>query len=591
MKKQKNKIDPFSVRGQIRKGNIVTIGIIMCIVICSLINLGLIDLFQFKQNQFDKKKEKTIDVIIRQYQWKDELEESLYNKVEFTQELDYEACSFGQWYASSGTQKKQEISAMYQNAYDAHKQMHEIAVEALSGDSTNVNISEIMPQIKENSEKMFDALEQIISYYDNRANKLHNELVSRLIWAIMTNIVLAVVAWYFAKKLGKRLAKKISEPITAVVEWSEELSKGSDQLDFDSIGQESNNLTEVKIMMESFSAMAKSIQENVNVVQRVADGDMTAFVNVRSASDSLGKNLYRMVQSNDLMFAEITGIAASVADGAKNISEASVSLAESCTAQANAVQGFEGRIQKTIDFIIENNRKAEEAATISTEIQDEVEKNTKKMDELLNAMDEIRIASEKVSEMIKNIDDIAAQTNLLALNAAIEAARAGEAGKGFAVVADEVKDLAAKSAEAAKESKVLIENTMAKTTIGDVISKETSEVFMKIAEGIEKIAKVAEDMDRDGTKQQGNINLVEGMIKEIMDSIEGNAAASQQAAAASENLDRNADSLKESMEKFNLRKRIPGQPYIPPEKRHDKEFIEIAKKNYNKAVKKGKAAV
>lgn len=108
MKKQKNKIDPFSVRGQIRKGNIVTIGIIMCIVICSLINLGLIDLFQFKQNQFDKKKEKTIDVIIRQYQWKDELEESLYNKVEFTQELDYEACSFGQWYASSGTQKNKK---------------------------------------------------------------------------------------------------------------------------------------------------------------------------------------------------------------------------------------------------------------------------------------------------------------------------------------------------------------------------------------------------------------------------------------------------------------------------------------------------
>lgn len=591
MKKQKNKIDPFSVRGQIRKGNIVTIGIIMCIVICSLINLGLIDLFQFKQNQFDKKKEKTIDVIIRQYQWKDELKESLYNKVEFTQELDYETCSFGQWYTLSGTQKNQETSAMYQNAYNAHKRMHEIAVGALSGASTNSNTLEIMPQIEESSEKMFDALEQIISYYDNRANKLHNELISRLIWAIMTNIVLAAVAWYFAKELGKRLAKKISEPVTAVVEWAEELSKGSDQLDFDSIGQESNNLTEVKIMMESFSAMAKSIQENVNVVQRVADGDMTAFVNVRSASDSLGKNLYRMVQSNDLMFAEITEIAASVADGAKNISEASVSLAESCTAQANAVQDFEGRIQKTIDFIIENNRKAEEAATISTEIQNEVEKNTKKMDELLNAMDEIRIASEKVSEMIKNIDDIAAQTNLLALNAAIEAARAGEAGKGFAVVADEVKDLAAKSAEAAKESKALIENTMAKTTIGDVISKETSEVFMKIAKGIEKIAKVAEDMDRDGTKQQGNINLVEGMIKEIMDSIEGNAAASQQAAAASENLDRNADSLKESMEKFNLRKRIPGQPYIPPEKKHDKEFIEIAKKNYNKAVKKGKAAV
>ena len=210
------------------------------------------------------------------------------------------------------------------------------------------------------------------------------------------------------------------------------------------------------------------------------------------------------------------------------------------------------------------------------------------MDNLLNAMVEIREASQKVAAIIGTIDDIAGQTNLLALNATIEAARAGEAGRGFAVVADEVKDLAVKSSQAAEESKKLILDTMSKTELGDSISKETSDTFGKIAESIEKIAEITEEISQAGTKQQVHIEEVKRNIGDISTAIEGNAAASEEAASASDELNHNADALKDAMQRFNLRQRVPGQPYIPPEKVNDDEFIRIAQQNYDKALKTGK---
>ena len=156
---------------------------------------------------------------------------------------------------------------------------------------------------------------------------------------------------------------------------------------------------------------------------------MTAFVNIRSAKDSLAKNLYKMVQTNDLMFNEITQIASDVASGA-----------------------------------------------------DDIAASNEKMQQLLKAMGDITESSDKIFAVIKTIEEIADQTNLLALNAAIEAARAGEAGKGFAVVAGEVGNLAAQSANAVIESRQLIEDTIKKASIGNTITNETSEAFKKLAQ-------------------------------------------------------------------------------------------------------------
>lgn len=592
MDKKKVKGKNFSIKGQIQSNNLKIIKIIIFIVVLSTINLILIDWFQNRANYYSILADEAKDVIVTQYKWRNSVETSADNGMKVEAEMDPEKCSFALWYQEIKVPKDEAFVTNLQNAHDAHKRLHQteaiiISSSALDRAKARARINEEIPPI---SEEMFAALTDVSDYYMEHAESSRTNLIAVLIWSILSNIVLAIVAGILAKRFGNRLADKISTPIVAVADWSEELSLGAANLAFDAEGNANTNLTEVSRMVESFKVMANSIQENVKVVQKVADGDMTAFVNVRSAADSLGKNLYRMVQSNDLMFAEISNIAEAVAEGSSNIANASGALAQSCSVQANAVKEFSDVIQETGNFISINNKKAEDAIKVSDDITSEIQESTNKMNELLDAMVEIRSSSQKISAIIKTINDIAGQTNMLALNAAIEAARAGAAGKGFAVVAGEVKSLAEKSAEAAKESKTLIEDTIHKTALGDAISQETSETFLKISNSITRITEITHEIAEAGVRQRGHITLAKENIAEISDAIDGNAASSQEAAAASDELNANADELKEAMHKFNLRKRVPGKPYIPPEKANDKEFIRKAEENYKNALKEMKQA-
>lgn len=591
MKKTKTR-NTLSIKEQIRKTNTLTISIILILVVCTIINLIIIRINQVALNEQNTNSYIAKDVTIAQYEWVNLLIQSINNNTEFNKELDYEKCSFGEWYNTLKMPSDKTAASYVNSAYESHKAMHEAAKEALTiRDSDSDKVKNILSnEISSYSAQMLESLQNLCSYYGNLADSKNNSLSSRIIWAIFTNIFLATIAWLFAKRFGDKLAHKISQPITKIVKWSKKLSEGSDDLDFEFSDNSSSHLDleEILVLMNSFQLMVKSIQENVYVIKKVADGDMTAFVNIRSSSDSLGKNLYKMVQSNDLMFAKISEIANSIAADAANIAKNSNSLAESCNVQANAVQDFKTTINETSKFITQNNEKISLALSASDEIKEELEESTEKMDQLLNAMTDIRNASDEIANIIKTIESIAGQTNMLALNASIEAARAGEAGKGFAVVASQVKDLALKSSMAADESKRLIENTIIKTVMGDKISKETSATFSKIAENIIKITSITSEIAESGTVQQNHISTVKNDIEEIANSIVGNATASEESAAASDTLNHSADVLKDSMHNFTLRKRIPGKPYIPPEKENDAEFIRIAEENYNKALKEGR---
>lgn len=590
---RKSKHADMTIRGQIQAGNTKIIWIIIGIVVLSLINLGLIDWYQFRLNKYLNNVDQAKNVIISQFQWIEVLNDGINNRSKIELELDYERTAFHIWYQEVKNSTDSEAAGYLESAEEWNLKLHEDGKRALGflEEDWNGAKSVLYKNVADDNTNFCKNMIKYADYYQEKAQKNHSNLVSRIIWAIITNVVLAFAAVFLARRMGNKLAKKISKPIEAVADWSEELSKGTAELIFDKSGEEGTDIVEVGRMIDSFQIMADSIQENVDVVKKVADGDMTAFVNIRSASDTLGKNLYRMVQSNDFMFKEISEIAQSVALGADHIAKASGSLAESCSVQAEAVQEFSEAINQTGEFIDANNEKTVHAKYVSGEIQQEVEESTEKMTELLKAMDAIREASERVSVIIGTIDDIAGQTNLLALNAAIEAARAGEAGKGFAVVANEVKELAVKSSEAADESKKLIEDTIEKTVLGDEISKETSETFGKITESIRKITDITQEIADAGIIQQQHIVEVKNNIGEISEAIAGNAAASEEAAAASEELNQNADELKEAMQKFNLRKRIPGKPYIPPEKQNDEKFIREAEENYQKALREGRAGV
>lgn len=404
--------------------------------------------------------------------------------------------------------------------------------------------------------------------------------------SIVAIVAILGAALYISIKVAKKIGKSIADPVNAVADWATELSLGSDTLEFSNA---TTTLKEIDKMIEAFQVMAKGIEENVHVVQRVAEGDMTAFVNIRSSKDTLSKNLYKMVQTNDIMFNEITQIAQAVAGGADDIANASNSLANSCTQQIHSLSDFKLTITETVNLINENVEKIEKSKELSTEMKEEVADSSEKMAQLLKAMEDISESSNKIFAVIKTIEDIADQTNLLALNASIEAARAGEAGRGFAVVAGEVGSLAAQSASAVVESRKLIEDTIQKANVGNVITNETSETFSKIVESLDAIYKINDEMNETGHLQKKQMDVLESDIQEISDAVDTNAAISEETAASCDLLNENADKLRQAMGKFNLRRREPGKAYIPAEKQDDDEFKKMAQRNYEEAVKSGKA--
>ena len=506
-----------------------------------------------------------------------------------TVEPDESKCEFAKWKETyKGYKiKDKEAAEAFDKAISIHDEIHQIYKESagvtMKSDPEKAYV--LIKSLEEKNNEFCDSIDVVIQYYAERESINYFGTKFQVVLSLIINTILAIVTPRRIRRVSKKLADDIAEPVNAVAEWATELSLGSDELEF---SNSQTNIKEINQMIEAFQVMANGIAENIRVVSRVAEGDMTAFVNIRSSKDSLSKSLYKMVQTNDLMFNEITEIAQQVASGADDIANASTSLANSCTQQIHSISDFKEAVSETVDLINDNVSRIAKSKELTGDIRDKIDLSNEKMNHLLKAMEDISESSDRIYAVIKSIEDIADQTNLLALNASIEAARAGEAGKGFAVVASEVGSLAAQSANAVEESRKLIEDTINKANVGNEITNETSKTFNTIVESIDEIYKFNDEMNEAGETQKKHMDIIENEIKGISDAVDMNAAISEETAASCDLLNENADRLRKAMGKFNLRKREPGKAYIPPEKQGDQEFIREAQHNYEEAKKRGR---
>lgn len=580
---QSNTSDLKTIRQQLAENNRTTISRVICLVIFFFFCMVFILICSESVVDYSKRQQQSMEIIVDINEWVNDIENSIKYSTDFTNETDMSKTSFQKFYEVSKNEHG-SVSGKVDIVHEIYTEVFSVGIDALEKNKTdhesalNTLNNELLPKLNE----LESNLNAVADSYVKMVSQAYTIVVVVTIICILIGLIIAFILIKRIIRSSNVTSDQIANPVNQIAEWAEKLSLGADKFEVSEEELQHVKLEEVKRMINSFLKMAESIRDNVRVVTKVAEGDMTAFVNIRSDQDSLGKNLYKMVQNNDMMFAKVAEIANAVSDQTQAIESASQSLAMGCTNQAQAIAEFQTDLDKTGNLINDNSKSAKEAFILSDTIKNEINLSMSKMDELMAAMEDIRVSSDKVSNVIGDIEDIARQTNLLALNASIEAARAGEAGKGFAVVANSVSELAEKSAMAATESKNLINDTIEKSGRGNDISNETYETFKKITESISKIITVTKTISESGALQEEYMKDVEAKISEISDSISDSAAASEETAAMSEEINRNAETLRDSVKQFTLRIRTTGKPYIPPEKENDLEFIKIATDNYNK---------
>ena len=227
-------------------------------------------------------------------------------------------------------------------------------------------------------------------------------------------------------------------------------------------------------------------------------------------------------------------------------------LASGASTQASSVEELSASISEITAQTSKNADNASEANNLTNIVKNEAAQGNEQMTRMLVAMEEINESSTNIAKIIKTIDEIAFQTNILALNAAVEAARAGQYGKGFAVVAEEVRNLAARSAKAAKETTDIIETSFDKVNHGTQLANETAEALKEINAGVSKVAVLVNEIAEASTKQNSALQMINQGVLQVSNVVQTNSATAEESAAASVELSAQADLLQEAVRKFKM---------------------------------------
>lgn len=579
-----------NIQEQIMSGYFKMVIVIILLAISISICLFWIRTSYLSSAYYQNNRTEIQTAIAGHYSWLENLNMSIQSDEEFSGGKDATSCSLGKWMAIVNDNEDKSLMQDLSIIAKPHENIHNSVEGILEESKVNkeeayqVYMDELVPQTK----LVIDYLEKMNVEYSNDSDHSSDMLIAAIMTTIGIVILFVVGAVAFAFLYANKSSHKISDSLVIITEWADKLSLGFDDLSFDAINEDGNQLKEINSLVNAFKIMASNIRDNVNVLEHVADGDMSTFVNIRSPKDSLGKNLYRMVQSNDLLFKNIREIAQSVTESSKDIGKISEILIDNVTTQENAIVSL-SEAMETSSILIENtNKKSHAAIEITDRLLKIAIQSNEKMDELVDSVNDISAASEQISTVIKAIDNIAFQTNILSLNAAVESARAGEAGKGFAVVADEVRNLANKSALAAEESTLLIKDSIEKANDGSKNARETSEIFHSIIEEINAIVAIIRDVALSSEEQIKAVHLVNGELCQIAEATEHNSTISGQSENASEEMRKYAEMLYQEMSNFNLRKRQDGNPYIPEEKKNDADYIKHATFAYQTLQESGK---
>ncbi len=394
-------------------------------------------------------------------------------------------------------------------------------------------------------QEISDAEEAIIKQQDMVSN-----IALGIILAVM------VIATIVVLRIALIIIKSITVPAQQVHEALEGFSQGKLDIPVEyhstsELGEMCDALrTSQNVLGEVISDTCRLLEEmgNGNFDVRSKDANMyvgalsSILSSVRAINGGLSDALSQINQS-----------AEQVSAGAEQVSTGAQSLAQGATEQASAVEELSATIAEIANNSRKNAENSEKAAAHSNDAGQSLSESSEYMQQMVSAMEKISESSSEIGKIIATIENIAFQTNILALNAAVEAARAGSAGKGFAVVADEVRNLSAKSDEAAKATKELIDRSIVSVKEGNEIVQKVSAALQATNERAGLVVASVQEITKAAEEESEAIAQVTEGIDQISSVVQTNSATSEESAAASEELSSQAALMKELLARFKLR--------------------------------------
>ena len=490
------------------------------------------------------------------YKWAANLSSALYNGTEFTGSTDHTGCVLGQWlYGEAGTDDK-TILDLRSQIEPLHKELHQSAVYVLDQMKTDPAKAQEYYQetIQSNLTVLVGHLDEVVergSVLNEASTENMQKIVFKMHMVTAAGLCLVLICLI---SLVLYIIRRVVRPILLITAKTKPLQDGCMKLELnynakDEIGDLSNTLK------GSIEQTCRYIEDINRIMTQLSMGNFNVSASVPFIGDfsSISDSIDSFTESLSLAISNIQNVEHEVYGYAKSLSDNSQMLAQGATEQAGAVEELSATLNELSKSAGHNIEMAADMRDNVHFTSEQVNLSSHQMEQLIDAMMDICTTSQQIEKIISTIENIAFQTNILALNASVESSRAGEAGKGFAVVAQEVRNLAAKSDEAAKATKDLIETSVQAAEKGNKIVEEVAASLQKTLNLVTKSNQTIDEMTDAVNAEATAISQAAEGLGQISDVVQTNSANSEEAATVSVELFEQVNRLENQTRNFKLK--------------------------------------
>lgn len=450
----------------------------------------------------------------------------------------------------------QQIQVSLDNYHERQDQFIELGIASTPEERSELR-ERMKAEIDPVYQELYDAYAELMTVKVTMGTQLSQDLSTLGKTGAYLSVAIIIIALAVSVVLGVVISRGISKPVEQCVDRLHKLSKG----DLTSPVPEIQTKDEIGVL----ALATKEIVQTVVTIIRDMEYKLSAYGRGNFTIVSQDETVYvgdfaplkeAMIDIADHLsdtLTQINQVSYQVASGSEQVSSAAMLLSQGATEQASSIEELSATITEISLKVNENSENAELGKEQAGKASREVTVGNTQMKDMIAAMNDISNKSQAIHNIIKTIEDIAFQTNILALNAAVEAARAGVAGKGFAVVADEVRNLAGKSAEAAKDTAILIEQTVGAVKRGASTADQTERAMLTVVDTVNMMTKLMDEITAASGDQASAISQIAASIDQVSSVVQNNSATAEESAATSEELSAQAAVLQTLIGQFTLK--------------------------------------